>query len=126
MAWRDFYENNRKIIIVIVVVIVIFIIYRYMWQKKNRMTNLERNLGFAGQHVTTNPNSTLCLTADTQKQIANDINKKLQEINACDCSDTCGTKTPPGYKKVYGDRNSFTYEKDNSMNKNTLSYNQDG
>lgn len=44
------------------------------------------------QNTTIIPGQTLhqiCLNEETQKQIRDDINKKLQEINTCDCRETC-------------------------------------
>lgn len=113
MAWRDFYEKNKIWIIVIVVIIIAIIVYRY-FRKENTNQNLqinapdgrrgglEKNLGFTNQPVTTgiqpvparnpeapNQNGTICMTENAQKRIADEINKKLQEINACDCTDAC-------------------------------------
>jgi len=85
--------------IIIVIIILIFIIYKYFWSTptyssvssvNGRLANLEDNVFRPNGHAQA-PNSHICLNADVQQKIAADINKKLQEINACDCKDTCAT-----------------------------------
>lgn len=110
MTFKEFYEEHRTIILVVIVIIIILIIYRYFWEgysfnkdfstaaMEMRLTNLERNLGLITPPVTTiggmQPiqvqGSPSCINPDIQNQIANNFSKKLQEINACDCTGACG------------------------------------
>jgi hypothetical protein len=116
MAFKDFFDEHKKIIIVILLVIVAFIIYRYFWEQKsvtndfnvsnleNRINNLETSLGFSPL-FNKNPNTPpiisgqasqkICLSQATQDKIADEIDKKLKEINACDCSETCSVLNKP-------------------------------
>ena len=88
MNFKKFISDNKKILIIVGLIIIAFIIYRYFLQKHNILSDLNlknsnRNNIFSKR---------ICLDSKTQQQIANDINKKLQEINACDCADTCNNK----------------------------------
>jgi len=76
----------------------------------SRLSTMEKNLGLINQSVTSGipmgtpevpsvpqtpnqpiiqPSNQMCMTTDAQKMIADEINKKLQEINACDCREAC-------------------------------------
>lgn len=108
MAFGDFYNEHKKFIIIILLLIIIFVIYRYFWEQKSitkdlSVDNLENRLNYLENAVGISPSfqpntqpiihgetlKPICLDQETQKQIVNDINKKLQEINACDCRETC-------------------------------------
>jgi hypothetical protein len=103
MQFKEFFNEHKPVIIVVVVIIVLFIIYKYYWAPspavsigsvESRLDNLETNM-FKQPRARQNPDSPnqVCLNTATQQKIISDINKKLQEINACDCKDTCATNT---------------------------------
>jgi hypothetical protein len=109
MSFGNFYNEHQKIIIVVLLLIIAFIVYRYFWEQKsitkdlsisnlkNRIDYLENTVGInpsfqPNTNTPTIPGQTpqpICLDQTTQKQIANDINNKLKEINSCDCRETC-------------------------------------
>jgi len=100
MQFRKFYEEHKKLIIIVSLIIVAFIIYRYFWEKRSIAHDL--GLGWKGTEPVLIPptesvpsNDRNCLNADAQKKIADEINKKLQEINACNCDDECKKKNQP-------------------------------
>uniref|UniRef100_A0A6C0LSV9 Uncharacterized protein n=1 Tax=viral metagenome TaxID=1070528 RepID=A0A6C0LSV9_9ZZZZ len=76
---KKFYADNKKVIILFVIIIIALLIYRYFW-KRESITN---------DFLPTKKEKQLCINKDTQKKISEEINKKLQEINACDCKETC-------------------------------------
>jgi hypothetical protein len=102
-------SNGNKtvaiIIVIIIIIIVLYLIYHFYWrqtavhQKFNlstldqRLHNLERNIGLTPHGVTPfvqnqNFNKT-CLDSNTQNKIYDAINQKLNEIDTCDCTETC-------------------------------------
>lgn len=103
MQFGKFYEEHKKLIIIVGLIIVAFIIYRYFWEKRSIAHDL--GLGWKGTEPVLIPptestestpsNDRNCLNPEIQKKIADEINKKLQEINACNCDDECKKKNQP-------------------------------
>lgn len=70
--------NKNRIgytLLFLVLIILGYVLYKYLWPKYNK-----------------DDPKRVCLDKQSQEKIASDIDKKLQEINACDCSETCGIK----------------------------------
>ncbi|XWV24779.1 hypothetical protein QJ856_gp1004 [Tupanvirus deep ocean] len=112
-------EHKKIIIIVGLIIIAFIIYRYFWEEKSFTkdfsITNLENRIDQLEQSIGINPTFThpnapsipiapgtpnapiihgqtlhkVCLDQDTQRKIADDINKKLKEINACDCRETC-------------------------------------
>ena len=72
MGLADFYQQNK--VMIIVIVIIAALLFYILYQSKNKTGD-----NSDAQHS----------SPDMQKKIADDINKKLQEISADDCGDSC-------------------------------------
>jgi hypothetical protein len=86
MNFSDFWTDNKEnivygILVIIGIVLVVYIFKGYF--RKNEFAKIE-NKGYAYIYGHT---AKKCLDVDVQKQIANDISRKLEEINACNCDD---------------------------------------
>lgn len=100
-----FFYNHRKILIIIGVFIAAFIIYRYFWQKKDitqdlKLKNVKRNLDEVEnaingrvQSLSKENSGCNCLDPEVQRKIAEEIDKKLQEIDTCNCNDICALRS---------------------------------
>ena len=91
--------NSKKstIIIVVIIIIIVIVIAIYLIMKdrdvKDQYSGVtdyywDKNTS-EWKKINNNNNKRICLTAETQQQISDEINKKLQEINTCDCADSC-------------------------------------
>lgn len=88
MDIKQFAQKYRVIIIILGLLLLLFILYRYFIKKNG----IFRNIRFDDRNKNANVTSidkSKCLDPKIQQQIADDINKKLQEINACDCGEAC-------------------------------------
>ncbi len=82
---------------------IFYLLYRYIWKRSVSNTvlyywdeatkewkKIENDIGINNQN---NPNNgRICLTPQAQMAISDEINKKLNEINACNCSTTCNNQ----------------------------------
>lgn len=83
MSFTDFFKKNKQIVIIVVVIVVVVLIYQFLWDKTPSQRHAMSHLNpFAGVL-----NS--CLEPINQKKIVDEFNKKLNEINTCNCRDIC-------------------------------------
>lgn len=115
-------KKHLVAIIALAAIIIIWLLHRffrhsniigtagYYWDEaKAEWRKIERDLGLNGVGQRT------CLSREAQNKIANEINQKLREINACDCTTTCalmasgaaapGTQAPGAAGWLYGTQN---------------------
>lgn len=114
MDLKEFLTKYKIIIIIVVILLVAFIISAIYWKNKtvtndlslsnieNKINALETDLGLRSSSTSTvvdnKPHQPLCLNAATQQQIADEIKRKLGEINACDCRQTCAMNNIGSYQ----------------------------
>lgn len=78
MDIQSFVSEHGTLTLVLLVIIVIYIGYTLYWFYSRR---------YWQRYLKGSPKK--CLNKVTQQKIANDIQRKLKEIDSCDCKDTC-------------------------------------
>ena len=81
MDIQSFVANHGTFATTILILIVAYIGYTLYWFYSRRNTPHPKS-----------PPSRKCLDKRTQDKIANEIHRKLKEIDSCDCKDTCKLK----------------------------------
>jgi hypothetical protein len=100
MNFGEIYSNNKPLVIgvsVIIVLLIIMILYNYYSSSMMPGYNIGSYFPVAETQTQQKIQTTKsCMTPAMQQKIADDISKKLDEINTCDCSDACavGNKNP--------------------------------
>ena len=78
MDIQSFVSEHGTFTLVLLVIIIIYIGYTLYWFYSRR---------YSRRYLHNSPKK--CLNKEIQQKIANDIQRKLKEIDSCDCKDTC-------------------------------------
>lgn len=81
MDIQSFVINHGTFAIVLLIIIVVYIGYTLYWL-------------YAHKSKSPSSKSHGCLNKQTQEKIADEIQRKLKEIDSCDCKDACKLKSP--------------------------------
>lgn len=74
MNFQKFFREHKLVVIIIIIIIILFVLWFFFKRtNKNKSVQIEQ----------------MCMVEDIQQKIADDINKKIDEISGCDCDDQC-------------------------------------